>query len=251
MNPATPTRYPITIDGETHPIGTAPELSVVLDVLQGQRDREVLEQLRPHLTHIIPQAKDFLAVMRSLSVEDQLYLIEALGTSLSGILQDARHLRDLLATMADAATEEALINALGQNGLRSLILTAGELAEVLEWVYGERDELVLKTLDLAYVKSLCRHANDLGSILRGIDLPLQENLLDYTGWEFVIGLVRDGRDLACLLRALPPKSSHRLLQHYSCQQINQLIGNAHDWAYLYQRLEPAEAAYITQLLELN
>ena len=120
------TRYPITIDQETVQIGTAAELSVALDVLQDQYDRQVLTQLRPHLAKIIPQARDFLAVMKSLAADDQLYLIEALGPHLAGILLEARYLRDLLATMAETRVEAALLSALGRTGLRSLILTAAE-----------------------------------------------------------------------------------------------------------------------------
>ena len=41
-------RYPVTIDQETVQIGSASELAVALDVLQGQHDRAVLTQLQPH-----------------------------------------------------------------------------------------------------------------------------------------------------------------------------------------------------------
>jgi hypothetical protein len=244
-------RYPITIDQETVPIGTAAELSVALDVLQGQHDREVLTQLRPHLAQIIPQAKDLFAVMKSLSAEDQVYLIQALGADLAGIMQDAAHLRDLLATLADEKVETALLDTLGTHGLRALILTAGELAEVLEWVYGQTDELTLERIGLDYVRDLARNASDLSALLHSLDHGLQAKLIDALGWEFCLGLVRDGRDLAALLRALPAATSGRLLQHYDRAQLVHLIGNARDWTYLYQRLEPAEAETVTQLLGLK
>ena len=251
MNPVKFPRYPITIDQETVQIGTAAELAVALDVLQGQYDRIVLTQLKPHLAEIIPQAKDFLAVMKSLAVNDQLYLIEALGPHLVGILQEARHLRDLLATIADTDVETALLSTLGTAGLHSLILTAAELAEVLEWVYGQCDALALDLIGLDYVRNLCRNAGDLSDILRSLDVGLQDKLLEQLGWEFATRLACDGRDLASLLRALPVASSERLLQHFTSAQLRKLIGNAHDWAYLYQRLEPAEAEFITQQLGLH
>ncbi len=47
MDPSLIKRYPVTIDGETASIGTANELAVALDVLRGQYDRAVLEQLGP------------------------------------------------------------------------------------------------------------------------------------------------------------------------------------------------------------
>ncbi len=46
-------RYAITIDGETTGIGTANELALALDVLCGQHDRAVLEQLAPHLAEVV------------------------------------------------------------------------------------------------------------------------------------------------------------------------------------------------------
>jgi hypothetical protein len=52
MDPSRIKRYPVTIDGETASIGTANELAVALDVLQGQYDRAVLEQLGPALAYI-------------------------------------------------------------------------------------------------------------------------------------------------------------------------------------------------------
>ena len=243
-------QYPITLDGETASIGTAAELVVALDVLQGQHDRQVLSQLRPHLAALMPQARDFLAVMRSLSPADQVYLVEALGADLAAILQQARFLRDLLATLAEEKVETALLSTLGRSGLRALILTAGELAEVLEWVYGQADAQTLDLLGLDYVRHLCRTGADLGAILRSLDPGLQARLVDQLGWEFVLGLVRDGRDLAALLRALPASVSDRLLVHFPRPQLEEIIGNARDWTYLYQRLEPEEARTITKLLAL-
>ena len=251
MNLAKIPRYPVTIDQETIQIGTAAELAVALDVLQGQYDRVVLTQLRPHLSGIILNARDLSLVMKSLAVDDQLYLIEALGQNLTGILQEARSLRDLLAATADTNVEEALLSTLGRNGLRSLVLTAAELAEVLEWVYGQCDELALDLIGLDHLRDLCRTAGDLGDILCSLEDTLQESLIEQLGWEFTTSLVRNGRDLACLLRALPPAGSERLLLHFTPAQLRQRIGNARDWAYLYQRLEPAEAEYLTQRLDLQ
>lgn len=244
-------RFPLTIDNETVQIGTANELALALDVLQGQYDRAALEQLEPHLAGIIGNASGFMLVMRSLAKEDQLFLIQAIGPELATVMQDARHLRDQLAVMAMEDVEEALIQTLGGDGLRWLILTGEELAEVLEWVYGQCDALVLELLGLDTLRKLCRHASDLSAVLYNLDHALQEKLLEQAGWPFIIDLVRDGRDLAGLVRALPPQSSERLLRHFTRQQLVELIGNERDWAYLCQRLEPAEADFLFGLLNIQ
>ena len=244
-------RYPLSIDGETVSIGTANELAVALDVLQGQYDRESLTQLRPHLGEIIGHASGLMAVLRSLSVDDRIYLIQAVGPDLVEVIQNAAHLRDLLAVVSDQSVEAALLSTLGANGLRRLIMTGAELAEVLEWVYGDEDALLLQLLGEATVRQLCRHACDLSAILKNIDFGLQATLLEQLGWDFVTGLVKDGYDLAGLLRALPPEHSARLLHAFSAAQLVELIGNADEWTYLFQRLESAEAELMLDLFNLR
>jgi hypothetical protein len=244
-------RFPVTIAEETVTIGTANELSVALDVLQGQYDRETLVQLRPHLAEIIKNAAGLLTILRSLSVEDRIFLIQELGSGLGDVIQSAAALRDLLAVVADQQVERALLTTLGSDGLRRLIMTGTELAEVLEWVYGAEDSLTLQLLGIPYLRRLCRHSGDLSAILRSIDFNLQAALLEQLGWPFVIDLVKDGYDLAGLIRALPPEDSAQLLHHFSAAQLVALIGNADEWTYLFQRLEPAEAELMLDRFNLR
>ena len=248
MSAAKIERYPITIDGETVQIGTANELAAALDVLQGQHDREALTQLRPHLAEIIAHARGLMAVMKALAPDDQVFLIEALGAGLAGVMQDATRLRDQLATLAESRVEEALLRTLGAAGMQQLILTADELAEVLEWVYGECDWLALELLGFDTVRALCRQAHDLSAILHNLDGERQDRLMEKLGWPFMVSLVRDGRDLAYLLRALPPASSELLLGHFTGPELAALTSNPRDREYLYQRLEPEEARLLDKLL---
>jgi len=245
------TRFPLTIEQQTVTIGTANELALALDVLQGQYDREALEQLAPNLTAITGNAAGFMLVVRSLVQADQLFLIQAIGPDLATVMQDARHLRDQLAVMALEEVEGELLRTLGGEGLRRLILTGEELAEVLEWVYGQYDALLLELLGIVTLRKLCRHASDLSAILYNLDHERQEKLVEELGWPFVVELVRDGRDLAGLVRALPPASSERLLGHFTPAQLVERIGNERDWAYLCQRLEPAEAEFLFGKLKIQ
>jgi len=241
-------RYPVQFEGEVVQIGTASELAITLDVLQGQHDLETLKQLQDHLAEIIAHASGLISVIRSLSVDDQVFLVQALGKDLAEVIQNAGRLRDILAIVADPQVEQAILTTLGSEGLRRLIMTGEELAEVLEWVYGDEDAALLDLLGEKELRRLCRHAGALSAVLHNIDFELQARLLEELGWPFVLNLVLDGRDLACLLRALPPETSARLLAHFSGARLVELIGSAADWTYLYQRLEPAEAKLLLSLM---
>ncbi len=241
-------RFPIEVDGETATIGSAAELAVTLDVLQGQHDRLVLEQLRPHLPAVIGNPLGLLATFRSLEPADQMYLVEALGTNLAELIGGAGRLRDLLAVLADATVEESLLRTLGRAGLRRLVLTAAELSEVLQWIYGSNDGLVLKLLGGEYVEGLLRSSRDLSLVLHSLDEATQTQLIEGLGWPKVRALSRNGHDLAQLLRALPGSLGVQLLSQYSGEQLVSLIGNERDWDYLCRRLEGDEAATLYRIL---
>jgi len=241
-------RYPLQIEGESVQIGTASELAIALDVLQGQYDLQSLQQLQPHLAEIVANAAGFITVIRSLSVENQLFLIQSIGPDLVTVIQNAPRLRDILAIVPESRVEQAVLSTLGSSGLRRLIMTGQELAEVLEWVYGEQDAQLLDLLGEKDLRRLCCHADSLSAVLHNIDFELQARLLDQLGWPFILNLVRDGYDLAYLLRALSPENSEKLLSHFSGARLVELIGSADEWTYLYQRLEPAEAALIIDLV---
>jgi hypothetical protein len=107
------------------------ELAIALDVLHGHYDRVVLEQLRPHFADIIATPAGLMATMKSLEPAAQLLLVEAIGTQLPRILQKSTYLADLLATLAAIEVKEAILQTLGAAGLRTLVSTATDLANVL------------------------------------------------------------------------------------------------------------------------
>ncbi|MDO8688495.1 MAG: hypothetical protein Q7R39_00535 [Dehalococcoidia bacterium] len=248
MTLSTLTRYPVTIGGETLMVGTANELAVVLDVLQGQYDREVLEQLEPNLADIVDSPLGFSTVLKSLEPADQIFFVRTLGSRLADVLQRARYLRDIMATLSAVEVEQELLETLGRKGLRRLILSGGDLAEILEWVYGECDRRLLELLGLDYLRRMLTDGSDLSQVLTGLDESHQTFLIEQLGWDQVIKLVDNGRDLAYLLRALPASISRELLHHFTRQRLVELIGNAADWEFLCRRLETEEAAYLFALL---
>ena len=250
MNPHDITRYPLTLDGDTTRIGTAPELAIALDVLQGQHDRAMLEQLRAHLAEIVNTPQGFARVLAALAPDDQIFLIDAIGARLADTLQEARHLRDIFAATSVVAVEQKLLDTLGAPGLRALIHTAEELAEILEWLYGECDRQAIELIGVAHLKQVIRHASDLCIVLHALDASGKRDLIERIGWSNVIHLVRDGVDLAHLARTLSSELTARLLAEFTREQLIALIGNARDWQYLWARLENAERQLIATKLRV-
>ncbi len=243
--------HAITIDGETAPVGTAAELVVVLNVLQGQHDRTVLEQLAPNLAEIIDGPQGLHSALSILTPEDQAYLIETLGSRLVDCIQNSRALRDILATLAEGAVEESLLRTLGQEGLQHLLATPETLAQVLEWVYGSRDRLALELLGPEFPRGLFRTGRELSLVLKALNAESQDFVLDEIGWESVPPLVQDDMDLAYLLRALPTALSKELLGHFTREQLMTILRGGRDYAGIRRYLEAGELAHLDALMGVN
>ena len=244
-------RYSITAEGETAAIGTAAELVVALDVLQGHHDRMVLQQLHPHLAEIVDGPQGMYAVLKVLAPDDQIYLIDALGSRLVDVVQRSGALRDILATLAESTVEERLLETLGSDGLRALIGSAEELSEILEWVYGECDQLALRLLGPEFLSRIFQSGYEFSLVLHSLDHARQLELVELLGWARVSSMVHDRRDLAHLLRALPGEISTRLLNHFGKEQLWDIIRDERGWRYLYNYLEAEEVAFLENLLEVN
>ncbi|MHB1356112.1 MAG: hypothetical protein ACYCZF_09080 [Anaerolineae bacterium] len=241
-------RFSLTIGGESAAIGTAAELTVALDVLQGDHDRAVLAQLGPHLAQVIGDGRGLQAVLRVLAPADQLYLIECIGLNLPALIQNAQILRDILAMLADCEVEEALLTAIDAARLRELLATPEELADGLEWVYGASDSLVLQLMGTSHLRGLFTSGHELSLVLGMLDHSLQKELIELLGWKQVSSLIHSRSDLAHLLTALPAELSSELLPRIPADRLRAMIRNAQGWHDLCSSLELPEIEQIQRIL---
>jgi hypothetical protein len=241
-------RFPIKIANETAAIGTAAELTAALDVLQGDYDHAVLGQLSTHLAQIIGDGRGLLAVLRVLAPEDQRYLIELLGFETPAVIHNAQILRDILAMLSECAVEEALLNAIGSARLRELLATPEGLADVLEWVYGESDRLVLQLLGEVHLRGLFTSGHDLSLVMGMLNHALQKELIELIGWEQVSLLIHSRSDLSHLLSSLPSSLSAELLPWIPVDRLRALIRNADQWRTLCASLELQEIQLLGRIL---
>ncbi len=242
------TRYPITIEGEMTDIGTAAELVVALNVLQGHHDRQVLEQLKDHITEILLTPEDLYNVLTVLIPEDQVFLIEIIGSNLVHVLKKASWMRDILATLADLSVEAKLIENLGSNGLQELIHSAEDLSGILEWVYEECDKLVLELLGKDFLMKIFQSGYELSLVLYSLDHIRQNELIEMLGWENIVKLIRNRNDLAHLFRALPSELSKKILTHFTKEKLWKIIIDEQGWHSLRNYLETDEITHLKKIL---
>jgi hypothetical protein len=250
MQKTVPERYPVLIDGETALVGNAAELAVVLDVLQGEHDRAVLEQLAPHLPAILVNTRGLQTIMRSLVPADQFFLVETLAGSLAEIITDAAGLRDLLAMLAEREVEEALLHGIGGARLRELATSPRELADLLEWVYGESDGLLLDMLGKAHLNHLFTSGTELAIVLSMLGQAQQRTLIEILGWQTALALIHNRHDLMQMCAVLPASLSAELLNRLPAEKLRALVRDFKGWRELTGALEHAEIDLLRARLEV-
>lgn len=243
------THFKIKIGNECTTIETADELVAVLDVLQGQYDKEVLQQLAPNLHLIIRNSKELLKIVGLLPNEDQIFLFRILGDHLIEIIGSGSSLRDLLAHLLADEVKIRLIQSLKPEGIQKLIRNAKELAEVLEWVYGSQDRTVVNYLSIETIQKLIKGGSDLGLVLRAVEPDFQEYLLKELGHHYLVGVIHQTEDFASLLKVLPFETSKLVIDSLNDAKIKDLIRSADDLAYINRYLDQFKEDYLKHKLE--
>ena len=241
--------FEIHIDNESATIETTDELVAILDVLQGQHDREVLQQLAPDLHRIITNSKSLYKIVSVIQADDQIFLFKLLSNHLIDIIGKGSSLRDLLAFISEEAVEFSLIESLKPHGVQKLIKSAVELAEVLEWVYGSLDKTIIQYLGINNIKKIVKSGRELSLILHAVNNELQEFLLDELGLVYMDVIIHETHDFAYLLRVLPFETSKKLIDNMSIDKIKDIIRTESDLDYINKYLDKKEHEYLKQKLE--
>lgn len=241
--------FPLVIHGERVLIANAGELAAALDVLQGQYDREALEQLKPHLVEILRGPDGLAMVLKNLIPEHQIFLFQALGRDLVNVVGTPESLSRILSMLSEHYVEKALITLLGSRGLRKIIHTPDELASVLEWIYGRLDELVLSLVGEDFLCSIFQNGYELSLVLYSLEHESQARLIKILGWERIVAMIHSREDLAYLIRALPARAGFELLQKSDPDKIRSFIRDSEDLEYLHRYMEQEESQLLKKILE--
>jgi hypothetical protein len=249
-------RYPIRWNGEGADVATIDELMVALDVLHRQHDRAIVEQLRPVIGDLIAAgdrapAANLKILLKALSAEDRLFVVEVLGSRLLPLIGTAVELRNVLVSLADLEVEAATLRAIGAEGLRYLVATCRQLWEILEWLYGDNDVLLLELLGPSSVRGLVVRGEDLAEILRRLDPDRQLPVLQMLGWDFVLGLMRDAVDLGEVLSALCTDAYAALIARLPRSRIVALAGSEAGWHELGSRLSFSKTILLSNKLKAD
>lgn len=253
---ATARRYPIQWNGEEADVATIDELMVALDVLHRQHDRAILEQLRPVIADLVAAgdrapAANLKVLLKELSAEDRLFVVDVLGRGLTPLVGTAVELRNVLVSLADLDVEAAMLRAIGADGLRHLIATCRQLWEILEWLYGDNDVLLLELLGPSSVRGLVVRGDDLSEILRRLDPDRQLPVLEMLGWEFVLGVLRDAVDLREVLSALSTDAYASFIGRLPRSRIVELAGSDAGWYELGNRLSFSKTILLSEKLKAD
>jgi hypothetical protein len=187
-------------------------------------------------------------VVKALTPDSQIFLLNHLGPRLIDVIQRADGLRDILASVAEPRVEERLLELLGSSGLKTLIYTPEHLAGVLEWVYGRCDDLVIALLDEHFLRRLLQTGYEISLVLRAMNGVSQQILIDKLGWPQVASLAHDARDLGHLLRVLSPELGLRLISTFTRDTLWSTIGGVHRLRELSLLLNETEMAAIDRIL---
>ncbi len=174
--------------------------------------------------------------------------IQHTKSGLGSLFTDAKGLCELLAFMSQPGTEAFLLAGIGAGHLREIIQCPSELADVLEWIYGEDDLLLMNLIGMEHIALLFRTGTEISLVLHNLDAKGQQKLLEVIGYENIPEMVHTWQDLAYIMRSLPRELSLSLLEKFTPSKLRRLFSNDCDRASISRFLENQEEAALDKIL---
>ena len=84
--------------------------------------------------------------MKHMEYKNKFLLLIKIGDILSRVIGTSTHLGSMLAGIAEEADKIRIIKSIRAKGLIQIISTPDDLGNILEWIFGEGEKIVIEML---------------------------------------------------------------------------------------------------------
>ena len=225
--------YPFSfvLGNKTYQIADELELALVFELLHNETSTSstlhwnIIMQLDEKLLSIITSYSGLQGCLKRLNTKNQFLLLLKIGDILPKIIQTSEHLAFLLAGIPNAEQKNHIIKYIRRRGLAQMVRSVQDIANILEWLFGENEVLLLETFGLQEIKPFIFTAHDMNTLLLYLNLQNKDFLLDSLSLPFVRALVRNARDFTEIFSCLTAAKADEFLRLFPQEQLCMLFGN--------------------------
>lgn len=205
------------------------ELALIFELLASSDDaftlhRHVIMSLDEELMQIIRTYKGLLLCMKHLEYKNRFLLLIKIGDTLSHVIGKSEHLGSILAGIPEEADKIRIIKSFRTKGLVHIIHTPDDLGNILEWIFGEGEQIVFGMLEKDFLESLFAYGTDVYKVFHFLSDENKDILADILTLPFIKAHIYTPEDFFYVIKALSNKKVPEFIVHFSPLEVRKIIG---------------------------
>ncbi|PIQ41159.1 hypothetical protein COW06_03875 [Candidatus Gracilibacteria bacterium CG12_big_fil_rev_8_21_14_0_65_38_15] len=204
------------------------ELALIIDLLATSDDsftlhRHIIMSLDERLMDIILTYKGLLLCMKHMEYKNRFLLLIKIGDTLSRVIEKSTHLGNLLASIPEETDKIRIIKSIRYKGLTQIIDVPDDLGNILEWIFGDGEKLVIDTLGKEFLQSLFTYGTDIYKVFHFLSDKNKNLLADMIELSFIKSCIYTAEDFFYVLKALSNEKTGELIPLFTPEEIRTII----------------------------
>lgn len=220
--------HTFTLGKKEYSVHNEEELALVFELLASSPHaftlhRHVIMTLDEQLMDIIVSYKGLLLSMKHLEFKNRFLLLVKIGDTLSRVVGKSEYLGSILAGIPEEADKIRIVKSIRAKGLMYMIHTPEDLGNILEWIFGEGEQLVFETLGTGFLQELFAYGTDIYKVFHFLSDRNKNILADMLGLPFIKSCIYTAEDFFYTLKALSNEKVSEFIPMFSPEEIRSII----------------------------
>ena len=247
--------YSFILGDKTYFIRDENELALTFELLETVENRETLQwnvimALDEQLLEIIKTYKGLFLCMKHLGFRHRFLLLVKIGDILPHVLEKSEYLGSILAGIPEENDKIRLLKSMRRKGLVHVIQNAENLGNILEWVYGEAEQLVIDTLGKEFLETLFSSGRDIYRVFHFLNDTNKDYLTDMLSMAFIRERVRTMDDFVYIIKALTAEKCEELIVLFSPEELRIIIKSDTAFHSFLKKITYRKEAFLLHYLGL-
>jgi len=216
------------LDDKVYHVRNELELALIFELLESTKSAEMLHwnvimSLDEKLLDIIKTYRGLSSCLKHLGYRNRFLLLIKIGDILPTVLGRSEHLGGILASIPEGEGKLRIVKSMRHRGLVQIVENADDLGNVLEWLYGDAELVVLNLLGEEFLRGLFYSGRDIYKVAHFLSEPNKDYFIDLLGISSLRALTGTCDDFLYIIKALTASKTKEYIRLFTPDEIRGLI----------------------------
>lgn len=175
------------------------------------------------LMKIILTYKGLLLCMKHMEYKNRFLLLVKMGDTLPHVIETSTHLGSLLASIPEETDKIRIVKSMRYRGLTEIIYTPDDLGNILEWIFGEGEKIIMDILGKDFLQKLFAYGTDIYKVFHFLSDENKNILADIISLTFIQSCIYTSEDFFYVLKALSNEKVQEFIPLFTPEEIRSII----------------------------